>query len=259
MNRDFIGLLRTFNAERTPFVIATVVEVFGSASAPPASRAIFDSRGRLVLGWIGGGCAQSMVAHAALDSLRTGQPNMVDIDLTDEIFGAGMPCGGTMRVFVEPVLPNPILWLIGWGTLVEQLCELASRMDFDVIVDDAEASTAALPSAACVISDDQQYRQLAPKAGDFVVIATHHKGDYAALRRVLDSEAAYIGLVASRTRAAMVLDRLRGEGFPLEQLNRIHAPAGIPIGSITPQEIALSIVAAMVSRRRLGEKDRSPA
>lgn len=253
MNRDFLRVLQKFNAERTPCALVTVVEVVGSSSAPPASRAIFDRQGRLVLGWIGGGCAQAMVAHAALESLQTGKPKMVDIDLNDEIFGAGMPCGGTMRVFVEPALPNPVLWLVGRGPLVELLCELASNMDFDVIVDDAEASRVALPSAACVINDDQQYLQLAPQAGDFVVIATHHKGDYAALRRVLPSAAAYIGLVASRKRAALVTDRLRGEGFPVEQLNRIQAPAGIPIGSVTPQEIALSIVAAMVSRRRLGD------
>lgn len=253
MNRDFLGMLQKFNQERRPCVLATVVEVVGSSSAPPASRAIFDHQGRLVLGWIGGGCAQSIVAHAALESLRTGKPNMVDIDLNDEIFGAGMPCGGTMRVFVEPAVPNPVLWLLGRGTLVEYLCELASQMNFDVIVDDADASPETLPSATCVINDDQQYQQLAPQAGDFVVIATHHKGDYAALRRVLHLDAAYIGLVASRKRAALVIDRLRGEGFPPEQLNRIQAPAGLPIGSITPQEIAVSIVAAMVARRRLGD------
>jgi len=244
-------LLRQFGDERIPYALATVVEVIGSSSAPPSSRAVFDGRGQLILGWIGGGCAQSMVAHAALDSLRDGKARMVDIDLNDEIFGAGMPCGGNTRVFVEPVFPNPILWLLGRGTLVQHVCELASRMDFDVIVDDAEATPDLLPSASCIISDDQQYEKLAPQAGDFVVIATHHKGDYAALRRALGSAAAYIGLVSSRKRASLVLDRLRREGFPQEQLDRIHAPAGIPIGSRTPQEIALSIVAEMVSQRRL--------
>lgn len=252
MNGKLILLLQRFSDERTPYVLATVVEVLGSSSAPPASRAVFDRRGKLVHGWIGGGCAQSIVAHAALDSLSDGKTRMIDIDLNDEIFGAGMPCGGHMRVFVEPVNPNPMLWLLGRGTLVQQVCELASRMDFAVIVDDAEATVELLPSATGVINDDQQYAKLAPQAGDFVVIATHHKGDYAALRRILHSEAAYIGLVASRRRAALVLGRLRGEGFAPACLARVRAPAGLSIGSQTPQEIALSIVAEMVSLRRLG-------
>lgn len=255
MNGELIQLLQRFSDERTPYVLATVVEVLGSSSAPPASRGVFDSRGKLVLGWIGGGCAQSIVAHAALDSLGDGKTRMIDIDLNDEIFGAGMPCGGHMRVFVEPVLPNPRLWLLGRGTLVQHICELASRMDFDVLVDDAEATAESLPGATCVINDDQQYQQLAPQAGDFVVIATHHKGDYEALRRILHAEAAYIGLVASRRRAALVLERLRGEGFSRECLARIQAPAGLSIGSQTPQEIALSIVAEMVSLRRLGTSE----
>ncbi len=250
MNGELIRLLQRFSDKRTPYVLATVVEVLGSSSAPPASRAVFDSRGKLVIGWIGGGCAQSIVAHAALDSLGDGKSRMIDIDLNDEIFGAAMPCGGNMRVFVEPVIPNPMLWLLGRGTLVQQICELASRMDFDVLVNDAEATADSLPSATCVINDDQQYRQLAPRAGDFVVIATHHRGDYEALRRTLHSEAAYIGLVASRHRASLVLERLRGEGFSQDQLKRIQAPAGIPISSITPQEIALSIVAELVRQRR---------
>jgi len=221
MNGELIRLLQRFAEERTPYVLATVVEVLGSSSAPPASRAVFDSRGKLVLGWIGGGCAQSIVAHAALDSLADGKTRMIDIDLNDEIFGAGMPCGGHMRVFVEPVIPNPRLWLLGRGTLVQHICELASRMDFDVLVNDAEATADSLPGASCVINDDQQYKKLAPQAGDFVVIATHHKGDYEALRRILHAEPIYIGLVASRRRASLVLERLRGEGFSQECLARI--------------------------------------
>ena len=253
MSGEWLRLLQRFSNERTPYALATVVEVLGSSSAPPASRAVFDDRGKLVHGWIGGGCAQTIVAHAALDSLREGKPRMIDIDLTDEIFGAGMPCGGHMRVFVEPVNPNPMLWLLGRGTLVQQICELASRMDFDVTVDDTEAAADSLPGATCVINDDQQYQRLAPEAGDFVVIATHHKGDYSALRRILHSEAAYIGLVASRHRASLVFERLRGEGFSPERLARVRAPAGLTIGAKTPQEIALSIVAEMVSLRRQGK------
>ena len=152
MDRELLRLLQRFSDNRTPYVLATVVEVLGSSSAPPASRAVFDCRGKLLFGWIGGGCAQSIVAHAALDSLGDGKCRMIDIDLNDEIFGAGMPCGGNMRVFVEPVKPNPILWLLGLGSLVQQIFELASRMDFDVIIEEAQATAKSMANVCNTIT-----------------------------------------------------------------------------------------------------------
>ena len=251
MNRELLRLLQLFSDERTPYVLATVVEVLGSSSAPPASRAIFDGRGHLVLGWIGGGCAQSIVAHAALDSLNDGKPRMIDIDLQDEIFGAGMPCGGHMRVYVEPMLPKPVLWLMGNGLIVESLCKFAHQLGFEIVVNDAKAVAERFPTAGRVIADDTRYQQLQPGAGDFVVIASHHKGDYDSLARAMKSDAAYIALVASRKRSSLVLQRLAGE-FPAESIARVRAPAGLDLGAKLPEEIALAIASEMVLVRRGG-------
>ena len=237
---------------RQPYAIATVVEILGSSSAKPAAKAFIDHTGKIVVGWIGGGCAQSMVSQAALECLETGEPRMIDIDLTDEIFGAGMPCGGSMRVYLEPVLPKPLLWLMGHGRIVESLSEFASRLGFDVIVNDAQASAEHFSNAWRVISDDSRYQQLQPQAGDFVVIATHHKGDYDALTRALQSEALYISLVTSRKRAQLVLKRLAQEGLSESCLARVRAPAGLDLGAKLPEEIALSIVSEMVLVRRGG-------
>ncbi|AEG00591.1 XshC-Cox1-family protein [Methylomonas methanica MC09] len=238
---------------RQPYVLATVVEILGSSSAKPAAKALIDRSGQVITGWIGGGCAQSMVSQTALKCLQSGEPSVIDIDLTDEIFGAGMPCGGSMRVYVEPFLPKPQLWLMGHGRIVESLCEFAHRLGFAVIVNDPQAGVAEFPTADRVINNDSRYQQLQPQAGDYVVIATHHKGDYDALTQALNSGAGYIAMVASRKRAQLVLKRLRQEGFSDDMLVRVRAPAGLDIGAKLPEEIALSIVSEMILLRRGGQ------
>ncbi len=237
---------------RQPYAVATVVEILGSSSAKPAAKVLIDVTGQIIAGWVGGGCAQAMVAKAALDCFKTGEPSVIDIDLTDEIFGAGMPCGGSMRVYVEPVLPKPMLWLAGHGRIIESLCEFADRLGFAVIVIDPQAQRASFPLACGVINDDSQYQQLQPQAGDFVVIATHHKSDYAALTQVLQSEAFYIALVSSRKRSQLVLKRLASEGMTEANFARVRAPAGLNLAAKQPEEIALSILSEMVMLRRGG-------
>lgn len=255
---DILELQLEFRENRRRYALATVVEILGSSSAKPAAKALIDASGKVIAGWIGGGCAQAMVCQAALDSFKSGEPCMIDIDLTDEIFGAGMPCGGSMRVYVEPVLPKPQLWLIGHGRILESLCEFADSLGFAVIVNDTQASAERFPKAQRIINDDQRYQQLQAQTGDFIVVATHHKGDYEALSQALNSNAAYIALVSSRKRAQLVVNRLKQEGFDEINLSRIHAPAGLDLGAILPEEIALAIAGEMVMvRRKRNEKHSS--
>lgn len=252
MSFDLLDLQSRLREDRQPYALATVMEVLGSSSAKTSAKAVIDAQGRVVAGWVGGGCAQNMVAEAAVLCLQSGETCVIDIDLNDEIYGAGMPCGGSMRVYVEPVLPNPVLWLVGHGRIVESLCEFAHKVDFDITVVDSQATPEQLPAARRVITEHLRYEALLPAPSDFVVIASHHKGDYDSLSRVLHSEAGYIALVSSRTRAALVLDKLRDEGCSEEQLARVHAPAGLDLGAKLPEEIALAIVAEMVRVRRGG-------
>jgi xanthine dehydrogenase accessory factor len=247
MIREILDHQLELRKARHPYVLATVVEILGSSSAKPAAKALIDLSGKVIAG-----CAQSMVSKAALKCLETGEPRVIEIDLNDEVFGAGMPCGGSMRVYIEPILPNPVLWLMGLGRIVESLCEFASRLGFDVIVNDPQAKVERFLTARSVISDDCRYQQLQPQSGDFVVIATHHKGDYDSLTRALQSEALYIALVSSRKRAKLVLKRLEQEGFPESSLAKVHAPAGLDLGAKLPEEIALSIASEMVLVRRGG-------
>ena len=252
MIRDILGLQLELRQARRPYALATVVEILGSSSAKPAAKALIDLSGKIVAGWVGGGCAQSMVSNAALKCLETGEPRVIEIDLNDEVFGAGMPCGGSMRVYVEPILPKLLLWLMGHGRIVESLCEFAYLLGFEVVVNDTQATAERFPYAHRIISDDCRYQQLQPQPGDFVVIATHHKGDYDSLTRALQSEALYIALVSSRQRANLVLARLAQEGFHESRLAKVHAPAGLDLGAKLPEEIALSIASEMVLVRRGG-------
>src|SRR5664279_2375024 len=115
MIRDILDHQLELRKARHSYVLATVVEILGSSSAKPAAKALIDLSGKVIAGWVGGGCAQSMVSEAALECFETGEPRVIEIDLNDEVFGAGMPCGGGMRVYVEPILPKPLLWLMGHG------------------------------------------------------------------------------------------------------------------------------------------------
>jgi len=190
--------------------------------------------------------------HTALDCLRMGDTAVIELDMNDEVLGTGMPCGGSMRVYVEPFLPAPTLWLLGHGRVAECVCSLGALMGFEVVVDDPLADSEHYPDAVRLLTDDMDYGQLTPGPADFVVIATQHKGDHQSLQRALRSGASRIALIASRKRARLVMDYLRSEGFDATDLQRVSAPAGFDLGARSPEEIALSVVCELVMQRRGG-------
>ena len=232
------------------FAIATVVRVEGSSSARRGSKAIIDSTGRLLLGWIGGGCAESAVRSEALKSIETSLPRMITVDMSDEQLGVGMPCGGIMEIFIEPVLPKPALLIVGHGRIAETLSTLGHLMGFAVTVNDPAADQAAFPHAEKIVIDDFDLTGTPISPNTFVVIATQHKRDHLWLQKALESEAAYVALIASRHRAALVLDYLRAAGLGEAKIASVHAPAGLNLGAATPEEIALSVIGQMVTLRR---------
>lgn len=249
---DPLALALDLKARKEPFAIATVIETRGSTSARLSAKAIFDREGGVVSGWVGGGCAESTVAHAAIECIESGEPQTIDIDLDDEVLGAGMPCGGAMRVYVEPVLPQPVLWVLGHGRVAETLSQLGAMMGFEIVVDDPMADATRFPDAARILTDDPDYAALTPAQNDFVVVATQHKGDHQSMQQVLRSKVRYIALIASRKRTGLVLDYLRAEGFDREALACVRAPAGLDLNARTPEEIALSVISEIVMERRGG-------
>src|SRR5215472_4471453 len=252
MFSDFYKQAAELGSQGKAFAIATVVRVEGSSSARRGSKAIINADGKLVLGWVGGGCAESAVRSEALRCLTLAQPVVVTLDMTDEVLGVGMPCGGKMEVYIEPVMPKPDLLIAGHGRIAETLASLAHFLGSRVIVNNPGADQSSFPQADSVISEDFDLTQSPIGPNTYIVIATQHKNDHLWLKKALDGEAAYVALIASQYRAKLVLDYLAAEGVPADRLARISAPAGLDLGAATPEEIALSILSQIVAFRRGG-------
>jgi xanthine dehydrogenase accessory factor len=249
---DVFAKAAELTAQGKSFVVATVVRVEGSSSARRGSKAIIDAEGNLLFGWVGGGCAESAVKTEALRCLELEQPLVITLDMTDEILGVGMPCGGKMDVYIEPVLPMPDLLVAGHGRIAEALAAFAHLLGFRIVVNDPGAQRSSFPDAEQVIAEDFDLSQTLIGSNTYVVIATQHKNDHLWLRKALEGEAAYVALIASHHRARLVLDYLAAEGVPAEKIARIFSPAGFDLGAVTPEEIALSIVSQIVALRRGG-------
>ncbi|HKT18381.1 MAG TPA: XdhC family protein [Stellaceae bacterium] len=248
-SHDVLDAMVALRERREPFAVATVIETQGSVSAKTGAKAVIGHDGRVAAGWVGGGCAEGAVCHTALDCLETCETAIVDLDLNDEVLGTGMPCGGTMRVFVEPFSPKPRLWILGHGKVAETLCTIGATIGFEVVIDDPMADRTHYPQAAQLIAEDFDYRRLDPQAKDCVVVATQHKGDHESMARCLRSPVSYIALIASRKRSKLVIDYLREQGFGETELARVYAPAGLDLGARTPEEIALSVLSEAVMLR----------
>ncbi len=252
MFSDLYGQAAQLAAQGKTFATATVVRVEGSSSARRGSKAIIDAQGKLVAGWVGGGCAESAVKSEALKCMGTGRPLLITLDMRDEQLGVGMPCGGKMEVFIEPVLPKPELLIVGHGRIAETLAALGHLMGFAITVNDPGAEPSAFPDASRLVTEDFDLTDTPIGPASYAVIATQHKRDHLWLRKALEGNAAYVALIASRHRSKLVLDYLAAEGVPADRIASVWAPAGLDLGAATPEEIALSIISQMVALRRGG-------
>ena len=251
MAYDLYSKAAELSAQGKAFALATVVRVEGSSSARRGSKAIIDSEGRILLGWVGGGCAESTVRTQALKCIRQVQPALITLNMQDEVLGVGMPCGGMMDVYIEPVVAKPQLIVAGHGGIAETLVRLGNILGFDVTVHDPSAEPEKFPQAR-VVNSDFDLNQVAFGPRTYVVIATLHKNDHLWLQRALQGEAAYVALIASAHRSRLVLDYLAAEGVSREKIESVWAPAGLDLGAATPEEIALSIMSQIVAIRRNG-------
>ncbi len=256
--RDFLRRLQALVEAGEPCVVATVTHVEGSTSARPGDKMIIDAQVRPLYVWVGCGCAETTVADEARLALAERRPRTLRLDLDDEVLGVGMPCGGFMDLYLEPVLARTRLLVLGHGLIAETLAAMAHRLEFEVGVNDALASPDRFPDADERVTEDPDYAKVHCDSETFVVITTQHKSDYEALVSVLRQEPAYVGLVASRKRSALLFERLLEDGFTTDQLRRVSAPCGLDLGSETPQEIALSILAEILRHSRGGRGTGQP-
>jgi xanthine dehydrogenase accessory factor len=266
MSKNFWERLHALNHAAEPFVIATVVRCEKPTSAKPGAKAIIQANGALS-GWIGGACAEPIVRQEALKSLNDGHPRFLRIgpSVSDEmkteegVIEYLMTChsGGTLEIYIEPVLPQPQLVLIGESPVVETLIRLGRALNFSIAVIDPVATRERFPDAGMILTEvDLSQLKLTPQT--YIVIATHGKYDERALEQILATEAPYVALVASKKRGQAAVNYLREIGARAEKLARIKFPAGLDIGAQTPDEIAVSIIAEIVQVRRQPPTAESP-
>jgi xanthine dehydrogenase accessory factor len=269
---EVMDLVSRLKAAEEAFVLATVVRTVSVTAAKAGAKAVIRPDGSIAAGWIGGGCARGAVLKAAREALADGEPRMVSVQPEDLLAELGVkpgenrdgvrfaknmcPSQGTMDIFVEPVLPHPSLVILGCSPVAMSLAEQARRLGFHVTLAAPAADRPEIPDADLLI-DGYQLGRL-HQARRFVVVSTQGKGDEAALRAAISTDAAYHAFVGSRRKMAALREKLIAEGVDAGALDRIKAPAGLDLGAITPEEIAMSILAEITRERRRGQRLPSP-
>ncbi len=256
MTRTLFGAVDEALARGEAVALVTVVRAQGSTPQRVGARMLVYEDGR-TLGTIGGGCYEQDALGKARLALQTGRPTLAHYDLNDDFAEEhGLICGGRMDVFIEAVAPTPRVCVIGAGHVGYHTARLAATAGFRVVVVDDRASfadPARFPTAERVdvadIPDWLRTADIGPR--DYLVIVTRgHREDLDALRAALERETAYVGLIGSRAKIARLHARLDEQGDDVSRLARVHAPIGLDLGAVTPEEIAVSIVAELIAHRR---------
>jgi xanthine dehydrogenase accessory factor len=269
---DVMDMVSDLKQRGEAFVLATVVRTVAVTAAKAGAKAVIKPDGTITGGWIGGGCARGAVLKAAQDVLADGQPRLISVQPPTELELHGVTAGevrdgirfaknmcpsqGTMDIFVEAVMPRPVLVICGSSPVAVALARLANVMGYGVTTCAPPAEQSAFESADTRI---EGYALAVSEAAQrFVVVATQGKGDEAALRAVLDIDADYKAFVGSRRKMASIREKLVGAGASPEAFDAIKAPAGVDIGAISPEEIALSIFAEITAKRRQKIRSEKP-
>jgi xanthine dehydrogenase accessory factor len=261
---EIVELVASLKAKGEAFVLATVVRTVSVTAAKAGAKAVIRADGAISDGWIGGGCARAAVLKAAREALADGQPRLVSIQPRDLLAEQGVrpgeerdgirfaknacPSQGSMDVFVEPMLPRPDLIVMGASPVAIALAEMAPRFGFHLTV--------------CALAEDQHHFSEADQRRDdftvpasnaaqrWVVVSTQGRDDEAALKAATLSDVPWVSFVGSRRKLSAIIETLAADGVAADRLARIKGPAGLDIGAITADEIALSILAEIISQRR---------
>ncbi|MGO9590185.1 MAG: XdhC family protein [Candidatus Acidiferrales bacterium] len=235
--------------------LATIVHTNGSIPSYESSRMLVRDDGS-ILGTIGGGCVEAEVWAAAKEVIVAEQPRKMTFNLNqDAAYDAGLICGGTLEIFVEPILPQPLLYIFGGGHISSAVARVASASGFSItIADDREAfaNTERFPMAEKLYTTyEDAFAKIAPNASSYLLIVTRgHRDDMRVLAWAVRTGARYIGMIGSKRKVLSVYKALEKEGYSPEEFERVHAPVGLDIGALTPEEIAVSITAELIAVRR---------
>jgi xanthine dehydrogenase accessory factor len=241
--------------------LATIVQVNGSIPSYESAKLLVREDGSM-LGTIGGGCVEAEVWNVARDVMQNERPRHMNFSLgQDAAYDNGLICGGQLSVFIEPVVPQPRLYVFGAGHISKSISKIATLAGFaTVIVDNREAfaNRERFPEADEIFADE--YEEVFPKlpirdTSYLVIVTRGHRDDMRVMRWAVGTNAKYIAMIGSKRKVIGVVKELEKEGIPREAFERAFAPMGLDIGAITPEEIAVSIVAEMIAIRRAPESD----
>jgi xanthine dehydrogenase accessory factor len=264
MRSELLALAGRLAAKGEPFALATVVRRQPASSAQAGDGALITGDGTFH-GWLGGSCTQPTVVREALKAIADGAPRLIALapDPQSEkrpgilVFPMTCHSGGSVDIYIEPVLPPARLLVFGVSPVAQSLARLGKAMGFSVHVADPAAEPEMFPDAERLWTDPDAVPALS--GGPFAVVATMGERDEAAVRSALATEPAYLGVVASRRRFAEIETALAAAGVAREALAGIRSPAGLDIGARAPEEIAVSILAEIVRVRRAGTEVRETA
>ncbi len=240
--------------------VATIVNVRGSIPSFKSAKMLVRDDGSIA-GTIGGGCVEAEVWQAARAVIASEKPASLTFDLNqDPKYDTGLVCGGTLEIFIEPVLPPALLYIFGAGHVALELYKAARNSGFETVVADDRATYAnrdRFPDAREVIAEDFDLAmaRLKPAGSSYLVIVTRgHHDDMRILRWAVHTPARYIGMVGSKRKAITIYRALLEEGLAPELFDRVYSPVGLDIGAVTPEEIAVSIMAEIIAIRRGAER-----
>jgi len=236
--------------------LVTIVAAHGSTPQRVGAKMLVFPDGRTV-GTIGGGCYENDAFWKARESLNTRRARLVHYELSDDLAEeSGLICGGQMDVFIEPIEPAPRLYIIGAGHVGYQLGQIAPTVGFRLhVIDDRQkfANHERFSAADEVIVEDvaEWVRAAEIPSSAFVVVLTRgHRQDFDVLRALAGREFRYVGLIGSRAKVARLTDALVADNVSPDWLRQLHAPIGFDIGAVSPEEIAVAILAELIAVRR---------
>ena len=253
MNQEVFAAVTAALERGEAAALVTIVATTGSTPQRVGAKMLVFADGRIV-GTIGGGCYENDAFWKAREAIDHRRPELVHYELSDDFAQeTGLICGGQMDVYIEPIEPSPELYVIGAGHVGFHLARLAHEVGFRVhVVDDREkfANNERFPTAEEVVVDDIPTwvaRANLPPHAYAVIVTRGHTNDLEAMRALAPIDLRYLGLIGSRAKVARIYEALAADNMPAERLERVHAPIGLDIGAVTPQEIAVSILAELIA------------
>ena len=253
MNKEVFAAVADALERGEPAALVTIVSTTGSTPQRVGAKMLVFGDGRIV-GTIGGGCYENDAFWKARDAIGNRKPQLVHYELDDDFAQeTGLVCGGQMDVYIEPIEPSPELYVVGAGHVAFHLARLAHEVGFRVhVVDDREkfANAERFPAAVEIVVDDIPAwiaRTTLPTHAYAVIVTRGHTNDLEALRALATRELRYLGLIGSRAKVSRIYEQLVEDKMSPESLQHVHAPIGLDIGAVTPQEIAVSILAELIA------------